>query len=104
MEKEIILERIDVDIAAKNFAKMLDEKKENFFLNGSWGSGKTEFLEEVKKNSKKKFINLNLWDMKDDRNVVTIAYSKLHPILYRLAYIVATVAIIVAVPFSPKIR
>lgn len=32
MEKEIILERIDVDIAAKNFAKMLDEKKENFFL------------------------------------------------------------------------
>lgn len=103
MEKEIILERIDVDIAAKNFAKMLDEKKENFFLNGSWGSGKTEFLEEVKKNSKKKFINLNLWDMKDDRNVITIAYSKLHPILYRLAYIVATVAIIVAVPFSPKI-
>lgn len=49
MEHEFIkLEHIDTSVAAKNFAELLYDNK-TYFLNGSWGSGKTEFLEEVKK-------------------------------------------------------
>ena len=51
MEHEFIkLEHIDTTVAAKNFSVLLNDNK-TYFLNGSWGSGKTEFLNEVKKNS-----------------------------------------------------
>jgi len=103
VKRKIELERINTDNAAEKFARMLDEKRENFFLNGSWGSGKTEFLRNVEKYSKKKFINLNLWDMKDDRNIITIAYSKLHPIVYWGTLISAIITIPTVVLFLPKI-
>lgn len=51
MEHEFIkLEHIDTTVATKNFSVLLNDNK-TYFLNGSWGSGKTEFLNEVKKNS-----------------------------------------------------
>lgn len=82
MEHEFIkLEHIDTSVAAKNFAKLLYDNK-TYFLNGSWGSGKTEFLEEVKKNSLKKLITIDFWRLTDTRSTIEIAFSKLHPLLY----------------------
>ena len=47
MEHEFIeLEHIDTSVAAKNFADLLNDNK-TYFLNGSRGSGKSEFLKEV---------------------------------------------------------
>lgn len=73
---------INTTEAAKKFAELLTEKK-TFFLNGAWGSGKSKFIEEVEKIMKKqacskKFVTLNLWEIKDERSVVTIAFGKLH--------------------------
>ena len=49
MEYDFIkLEHIDTTVAAKNFAELLNDNK-TYFLNGSWGSGMSEFLIEVKR-------------------------------------------------------
>lgn len=82
MEHEFIkLEHIDTSVAANNFAELLNDNK-TYFLNGSWGSGKTDFLEEVKKNSPKKLITIDFWRLTDTRSTIEIAFSKLHPLLY----------------------
>lgn len=82
MEHEFIkLEHIDTSVAAKNFADLLYDNK-TYFLNGSWGSGKTEFLEEVKKKSPKRLITIDFWRLTDTRTTIEIAFSKLYPFLY----------------------
>lgn len=82
MEHEFIkLEHIDTTVAAKNFSELLNDNK-TYFLNGSWGSGKTDFLEEVKKNSPKKLITIDFWRITDTRSTIEIAFSKLYPLLY----------------------
>lgn len=60
-EKFIDLKHIDTSIAAKNFSNLLSESR-TYFLNGSWGSGKTEFLNEVKKKSQKNLLLLIFGD------------------------------------------
>lgn len=80
-EKFIVLKHIDTSIAAKNFSNLLSESR-TYFLNGSWGSGKTEFLNEVKKKSQKKFITVDFWRLTDTRTTIEIAFSKLHPFIY----------------------
>lgn len=82
MEHEFIkLEHIDTTVAAKNFSELLNDNK-TYFLNGSWGSGKTEFLDEVKKNSPKKLITIDFWRITDNRSTIEVAFSKLYPLLY----------------------
>lgn len=82
MEHEFIkLEHIDTTVAAKNFAELLYDNK-TYFLNGSWGSGKSEFLKEVKRGSQNKLITIDFWRLSDTRSTIEIAFSKLHPLLY----------------------
>ncbi|WP_241653626.1 P-loop NTPase fold protein, partial [Enterococcus hirae] len=57
---------IDTTEAVKMFSKLIKEKK-TFFLNGTWGSGKTEFLNRVSNQAEEKnFIFLKLWELKDE--------------------------------------
>lgn len=42
----IELDKIDTSTAAQNFVNLLNENK-TYFLNGTWGSGKSTFLNEV---------------------------------------------------------
>lgn len=82
MEHEFIkLEHIDTSVTAKNFAELLYDNK-TYFLNGSWGSGKSEFLKEVKRGSQNKLITIDFWRLSDTRSTIEIAFSKLHPLLY----------------------
>lgn len=74
MDKSIIIENIDTKEAEKNFLALL-KNNETLFLNGEWGSGKTEFLNNISK--KRKIILLDLWRIKDDRTVANITFSKL---------------------------
>ena len=48
----------------------------------SWGSGKSEFLKEVKRGSQNKLITIDFWRLSDTRSTIEIAFSKLHPLLY----------------------
>ncbi|EMF0036907.1 P-loop NTPase fold protein [Enterococcus hirae] len=48
------------------FSKLIKAKK-TFFLNGTWGSGKTECLNRVSNQAEEKnFIFLKLWELKDE--------------------------------------
>ncbi len=82
MEKNYIkLEKIDTSTAAKNFAELLQEDK-TYFLNGNWGSGKSTFLQDVNKNKKIKLITMDFWRLTDNRSMIEVTFSKLHPIFY----------------------
>ena len=81
-DRFITLKHIDTSVAAKNVAKLLDENK-TYFLNGNWGSGKTEFLVEVDKNTNKKLVTIDFWRLSDNRSTIEIVFSKLHPWKYR---------------------
>lgn len=74
MDKPIIIENIDTKEAERNFLVLLKEN-ETIFLNGEWGSGKTEFLNKISK--KRKIVLLDLWRVKDNRTVANITFSKL---------------------------
>lgn len=81
-DRFITLKHIDTSVAAKNVAKLLEENK-TYFLNGNWGSGKTEFLVEVGKNTNKKLVTIDFWRLSDNRSTIEIVFSKLHPWKYK---------------------
>lgn len=87
MRKYIELNDISTVEAAKNFAKYLDENK-TYFLNGSWGSGKTTFLKEVRKHTEKNMVYVDLWRMDESKNIMEFTYSKLYPIYYKIINII----------------
>ncbi|MDN3291667.1 MULTISPECIES: P-loop NTPase fold protein [Bacilli] len=93
-DRFITLKHIDTSIAAKNVAKLLEENK-TYFLNGNWGSGKTEFLSEINNNTHKKLVIIDFWRLTDHRSTIEIIFSKLHPWKYRFLrfFIVLCVAL-----------
>lgn len=107
--KKIIFDEIDTSSAAKDFETKISKKYREplgnterfrtFFLNGEWGSGKSTFLDKTKQVSKKSFINVKLWEVRDERTVITIAFSMLHPVLYWFlkvsSYVLISLAILI---------
>ena len=93
-DRFITLKHIDTSIAAKNVAKLLEENK-TYFLNGNWGSGKTEFISEINNNTHKKLVIIDFWRLTDHRSTIEIIFSKLHPWKYRFLrfFIVLCVAL-----------
>ncbi|ORO64880.1 P-loop NTPase fold protein [Streptococcus oralis] len=93
-DRFVTLKHIDTSVAAKNVAKLLEENK-TYFLNGNWGSGKTEFLVEVGKNTNKKLVTIDFWRLSDNRSTIEIVFSKLHPWKYKFLrfFIVLCVAL-----------
>lgn len=93
-DRFITLGHIDTSVAAKNIAKLLEENK-TYFLNGNWGSGKTEFLSEINNNTHKKLVTIDFWRLTDHRSTIEIIFSKLHPWKYRFLrfFIVLCVAL-----------
>lgn len=96
-KNRVKLDYINTSEAAKNFAKLLNQNK-CYFLDGAWGSGKTEFLRQVKKEaSDRKFITLDLWRAKNENSVIQIGFKKIHPFWYYLAIAMAIFSVVVMV-------
>lgn len=108
-EDRVELNQIDTSVAEENFADLLNEKK-CYFLDGTWGSGKTEFLNKAekiftsKKNLKNKFAKLDLWRVKDNRSVIQIGFWKLHPILYITVKALAIASVAVMILSTDKVH
>ena len=86
----IKLDQINTTVAARNFSNLLNSNK-TYLLNGRWGSGKTEFLNQTQKYFNKKFIILDLWQPKDERSIIELSLFKLRPLIYwgiRIAIII----------------
>lgn len=92
----IKLKWIDTKSAAENFSKLLEERK-TYFLNGEWGSGKTEFLKKVKESSKKKFVILDLWRITDERSVISRFASKCLRKTYFLLRLIMIVSVVISI-------
>ena len=105
------IDRIDTTNVAKAFAEELKGEAKTYFLQGSWGSGKTEYLKEVEKamnGGKKhfkpfKFVYLELWKPKNKASLAQNILETIHPILYWLKTFAYVALILVSVIASTYI-
>ena len=77
----IELDKIETSTAAQNFANLLRENK-TYFLNGTWGSGKSTFLKEVDDIKQVKLVTIDFWRLNDSRSTLETVFAKLHPFVY----------------------
>ncbi len=120
----------DTKAAEENFFEILIEKKSDFgsncsesrfktvLLNGQWGSGKTQFIEGVKSKHNyrhfwekffklvkgiqyRKFVQLELWEIEDNRTILTITFNKLFPRIYWIMKIFGIVLVALSIAVSP---
>lgn len=103
MVKNIQLNEIDTTVAAENFAKLLLDKH-TLFLNGTWGSGKSTFLNKVEDITVLKIHYLDLWNIKDERSVLELGFRSLHPVIYFLGRVMAVVAVVISLLMTPAIN
>lgn len=76
------IDHIDTSSLAKKFAELLEQdNNKTYFLQGTWGSGKTEYLKEVENQSKGKlrFVYLKLWKPKSNESIAKMLFSAIHP-------------------------
>lgn len=112
-EKNSKIDHVDTSVATKQFSNMIVEKDENknyktFFLNGSWGSGKTTFLEDTEKNQEgnlKKYRwkvrYLKLWEIKNDKSVFELAFAVLFPKYNFFVWSFVIISIVVSLLLTP---
>lgn len=87
MDQDWKIDKIDTTKVAEAFAKELkEEQPKTYFLNGTWGSGKTEYLKEVENvsNNYFKFIYLELWKPKNKSSLAQNLFEAIYPKLYIL--------------------
>lgn len=113
VENNLKIDYVETSIATEQFSNMIVEKDESknyktFFLNGSWGSGKTTFLEDTEKNPKgnlKKYRwkvrYLKLWEIKDDRSVFELAFAVLFPMYNFIAWSFVITSIVISLLLTP---
>lgn len=112
-EKNSKIDHVDTSVATRQFSNMIVEKDENenyrtFFLNGSWGSGKTTFLEETEENpdgnlkkNRWKVRYLKLWEIKNDRSVFELAFAVLFPKYNFFVWTFVIISIVVSLLLTP---
>lgn len=100
----IKLKDIDTSTAEENIIKFLNEN-ETYFLNGTWGSGKTVFLKNIsKKLSPNKLVELRLWEIKDERSVTEISFSQLRRKSYWTIKILTVLSVVISILMTPLIN
>lgn len=108
----VMLEPVDTTEMAKKRSIQIFEKIDNgsrkdvyqtFFLNGAWGSGKSDFLDKIEEqfDGAKSFNKLKLWEVKDDRTVMEQTYELLHPYHYTWTRIMFAVGLTVSAIITP---
>ena len=102
MNQDWKIDKIDTTDVAKAFVKELKkEQPKTYFLNGTWGSGKTEYLKEVENvsNNYFKFVYLKLWKPKNKASLAQNIFEAIHPKFYWvkiILYIALFVIIVLA--------
>lgn len=75
------IDTIDTSQQADKFAEIIESKPKTYFLQGTWGSGKSQYLKEVEKRlgDKYKFIYLKLWKPKNNETVSQSLFDEVFP-------------------------
>ena len=103
MDQDWKIDRIDTTNVAKAFVKELkEEQPKTYFLNGTWGSGKTEYLKEVENvsNNNFKFVYLELWKPKNKASLAQNIFEAIHPRFYWLKIILYIALLFITVVAS----
>jgi hypothetical protein len=102
---EILTEKIKVFSTKDYTSENTEQRYKTIFLNAPWGSGKSQFIKNIEKNPHKiphkKFIYLDLWRIKDNRTILTIAFSKLHPYIYRTCKFIGIFVVALSLMLTP---
>ncbi|WP_285007267.1 P-loop NTPase fold protein, partial [Lactococcus garvieae] len=102
--EELVINKIDTDESAERFAKYL-KKKRTYFLDGKWGSGKTEFIKKANHHlAGHDIIFVELWRTTDNRSVTELIYSKLHPVKYWLMKYIIFFLVALSILCSDKVN
>ncbi len=102
--EELVIDEIDTKESSERFAKYL-KKKRTYFLDGKWGSGKTEFIKKAKPHlSGHNIVFVELWRTTDNRSVTELIYSKLHPVKYWLMKYIIFLLIALSILCSDKVN
>lgn len=82
----IKIDKIETSENAKIFAKMIDNSPKTYFLDGKWGSGKTEYIKEVEKYLRKdiRVLNVELWKPKDRSTLSQLMFESIYPFKSKL--------------------
>ena len=94
------INRIDTSEYARRFAELLEENGDKtYFLQGVWGSGKTEYLREVEEQSKDKlkFIYLELWKPKSNESLPKSLFATVKPWESKLLSVLYGIFVIITV-------
>lgn len=81
-KEKLKVEQIDTTQEARQFANEIKNGSKTFFLQGTWGSGKTEYLKNVEYQLRGecKFIFLELWKPKDKKDISRKLFEAIYPI------------------------
>lgn len=94
------INRIDTSEYARKFAELLEENGDKtYFLQGVWGSGKTEYLREVEEQSKGKlkFIYLELWKPKSNESLPKNLFATVKPWESKLLSVLYGIFVIITI-------
>lgn len=82
----IKINAIDTSKNAKIFANMINDSPKTYFLDGKWGSGKTEYIKEVEKYLRNDIcvINVELWKPKDKSTLSQLMFESIYPFKSKL--------------------
>lgn len=94
---------IDTSQEAEYFSNLLKVNR-IIFLNGEWGSGKTEFFKKIRDTPGKKFIDINLWNKKDERTVINICFSAIFPKINIILKFLLVLSVVTSLLVTPAIN
>lgn len=97
----IKLSEIKTEEAEKEFKNLIEGNlNKTIFLNGVWGSGKTQFLNKVERKSVYKFKTLDVWSKTDSRSVLEQSFALLKPVVYWSIKLAIVAAVVTSILFS----
>lgn len=88
-------------------SKKTDGRYQTILLNGIWGSGKTTFIKNCEPKFKSKgwkISYLKIWETKDDRSLLKIAFKKLHPKIHLLLTLLIVIMMIISVLITAEVN
>ena len=93
------IDTIDTSRQAAKFAEIIESEPKTYFLQGTWGSGKSQYLKEVEKQlrDKYKFIYLELWKPKNNETVSQSLFDEVFPNLSRILIGISFIFIILSI-------
>ena len=98
------IEKICTQTSADNFVKDFQLHK-TYFLDGQWGSGKSEYLNEIEKSFKRdqnpnfqnlKIVRLKLWEKRTEKSIIKVFFHTVFPVKSFIIWLTLPISIVIS--------